>query len=151
MTGWSLKPLSTGCTLMHFLPRFTFLHRFAFIQHYFTRLILFGHSCVFVVCVHFRVGASEAMLGCLCGLRVFTSELNENPKKEWKGAPQSVSLHQTWRLLLFHITRSYFYSHTSQPLSSHLHSPACKLHCSLFYQRRSSATACFQLALAFQI
>lgn len=54
-------------------------------------------------------------------------------KCEWGGeeAPQSVSFHQSWQLLLLHITRSHFYRHTSQPMSSHLHSPAFKLYCSV--------------------
>lgn len=67
-----------------------------------SRFILFDHSCVFVVCV------SEAMLHCLYGLRRLRLELNGNRgggKKE-KEAPQPVSLHQSWQLLLFHITRS---------------------------------------------
>lgn len=65
-----------------------------------SRFILFDHSCVFVVCV------SEAMLHCLYGLRCLRLELNGNRKKKRKEAPQPVSLHQSWQLLLFHITRS---------------------------------------------
>lgn len=52
---------------------------------------------------------------------------------EWgkvKRSTPAISLHQS-RQRLFHITRSHFYSHTSQPMSSHLRSPACKLHCSV--------------------
>lgn len=67
-----------------------------------SRFILFDHSCVFVVCV------SEAMLHCLYGLRRLRLELNGNrgEEKKRKEAPQPVSLHQSWQLLLFHITRS---------------------------------------------
>lgn len=56
------------------------------------------------------------------------SEKRERGRKE---APQPASLHQWWQLLLFHIARSHFYSRTSQPMSSHLPSPACKLYCSV--------------------
>lgn len=38
---------------------YIFLHKFAFIQHYFSRFILFDHSCVSVVCVRLCVEASE--------------------------------------------------------------------------------------------
>lgn len=67
-----------------------------------SRFILFDHSCVFVVCV------SEAMLHCLYGLRRLRLESNGNrgEEKKRKEAPQPVSLHQSWQLLLFHITRS---------------------------------------------
>lgn len=64
-----------------------------------SRFILFDHSCVFVVCV------SEAMLHCLYGLQCLRLELNgkRGKKREKK---QTVSLHQSWQLLLFHITSS---------------------------------------------
>lgn len=110
MTWLSLKSLATICASIHFLHKSAFLHKFAFIQHYFSRFILFDHSCVFVVCVCARlcVGASEwaAMLHCVCGLHCLRLELNAKGKKKRKEAPQPVSLHQSWQLLLFHITRS---------------------------------------------
>lgn len=58
------------------------------------------------VCVRLCVGASEAMLHCLYGLHCLRLELNVSGEKKRKGAPQPVSLHQSWQLLLFHITRS---------------------------------------------
>lgn len=92
-----------------------------------SRFILFDHSCVFVVCV------SEAMLHCLYGLRRLRLELNGNrgeEKRERSTSARFTPSIMTAPSLPHHSfpPRSHFYSHTSQPMSSHLHSPACKLY-----------------------
>lgn len=130
-----LKLLVAVCVSIHFLHKFAFLHKFPFIQHHFSRFILFDHSCVFVVCV-FVCGskrASEAMPQCVYGLHRLRLELNVNQEK--KKEKRSTSARFTPSIMtapsLPHHSfppRSHFYSHTSQPMSSHLHSPACKLY-----------------------
>lgn len=122
----SLKALATGCGSIHF-P-----HKFAFIQYYFSRFILFGHSCVLCcVCISAcqLVQASEAMLHCLYGLRLKLNGNREKKEKRSTSARFTPSI-MTAPSLPHHsfLPRSHFYSHTSQPMSSHLHSPACKLY-----------------------
>lgn len=97
-----VEPLVTICASVHFLLTFTF------IQHYFFSFILFDHSCIFGVCVclYLCVQVREAMLQCLYSPHCLRLELNGNRKKKRKEAPQPASLHQSWQLLLFHITRS---------------------------------------------
>lgn len=130
MLLFTLKTLATVCASINFLRTFAF-----FAQVWLYSALLFQ--------VHF-VWPLKRFCGVsalVCGIEWGDASLPLQPslpqigvecewgEKKRKEAPQPVSLHQSWQLLLFHITRSHFYRHTSQPMSSHLHSTACKLYC----------------------
>lgn len=132
MAWLNLKALATVCGSIHFL------HKFAFIQHYFFRFILFDHSCVFVLCVHFcmRACASEwgnASLPLRPSLPQIGVEWELKKKEKRSTSTRFTPSIMTAPSLPHHSfpPHSHFYSHTSQPMSSHLHSPACKLYCSV--------------------
>lgn len=96
--------------LLHFLHQFSTpaqLCFFFFLPHNFFQVHFVWPLMRFFVCAYVCEWerASKAMLHCLRGLRSLILELNGNLKKKRKEAPQPVSLHQSWQLLLFHITR----------------------------------------------
>lgn len=134
MAWLSLKPLATVRASIHFLHKFAFLHKSAFIQHYFSRFILFDHSCVFCgVCVH--VSVWERARQCFTASTAFTASdwswMWIQKKKEKRSTSARFTPSIMTALSLPHHSfppHSHFYSHTSRPMSSHLHSPACKLY-----------------------
>lgn len=82
--------------------------------------------CLTISCILRSAKQGDASLPLQPPLPQIAVECQSSGER-WKEAPQPFSLHQS-RQLLFQITRSHFYSHTPQPMSSHLRSPACKLH-----------------------
>lgn len=85
-------------------------------------VILFDHF------LYFCAVSNKVTLRCLCGLRRLRLLLNVS--RVGKGEKQ-LSSYFTPSIMTASFPDHvflFFYSHTSQPMSSHLRSPACKLH-----------------------
>lgn len=117
MVNFILKRLATFCTS---LPLF---------RDTFFLFILFDHSCIFCgLCVF--VCASERGNASLPPLPQTAVEWESKKKEKRSTSARFTPSIMTASSLPHHSfpPRSRFYSHTSQPMSSHLPSPACKLY-----------------------
>lgn len=127
MVWASLKPLASVSAPLYFctsLPFCTTLPLFSttFQVHFVWPLMRFGSLCE-------RGDASLPPRPSLPQIGVEWESLGEKKKKGSTSACFTPSI-MTAASLPHHSfsPRSHFYSHTSQPMSSHLHSPACKLY-----------------------
>lgn len=138
MEWLSLKPLAAVCASIHFLHKFCppgrvcLYSALLFQVHFVWPLMRFCGVCVCVcavVCGSERGNASLPLWPSLPQIGVECESEKKKKEKRSTSARFTPSI-MTAPSLPHHSfpPRSHFYSHTSQPMSSHLHSPACKLY-----------------------